>query len=114
MLANRITRPRNIREYSGPVLSVENISKSVVLADGGTLNILQDIGFAVEPGETVAVVGASGSGKSTLLGLLAGLDVPSAGSIAINGQSVWMRTGGQPCVASRSVSCSSRSSCCRH
>jgi putative ABC transport system ATP-binding protein len=60
-----------------------------VLADGGTLNILQDIGFAVEPGETVAVVGASGSGKSTLLGLLAGLDVPSGGSIAINGQSVF-------------------------
>lgn len=60
-----------------------------MLADGGTLNILQDIGFTVEPGETVAVVGASGSGKSTLLGLLAGLDVPSAGSIAINGQSVF-------------------------
>lgn len=60
-----------------------------MLADGGTLDILQEIGFAVEQGETVAVVGASGSGKSTLLGLLAGLDVPSAGRVSINGQSVF-------------------------
>lgn len=60
-----------------------------MLADGGTLDILQDIGFTVAQGETVAVVGASGSGKSTLLGLLAGLDVPSVGKVAINGCSVF-------------------------
>lgn len=60
-----------------------------MLADGGTLDILQEIGFSVEHGETVAVVGASGSGKSTLLGLLAGLDVPSIGRVAINGESLF-------------------------
>src|SRR5262245_55248074 len=43
------------------------------------LVILQDIEFEVGTGESLAIVGASGSGKSTLLGLLAGLDVPSAG-----------------------------------
>jgi len=37
------------------------------------------------PGEAVAVVGASGSGKSTLLGLLAGLDLPTAGSVHLAG-----------------------------
>jgi len=52
---------------------------------GAPLIILQDISFAVMPGETVAIVGASGSGKSTLLGLLAGLDVPSTGEIRLDG-----------------------------
>ncbi len=48
------------------------------------LHILDDISFLVGRGESVAIVGASGSGKSTLLGLLAGLDVPSAGSVRID------------------------------
>ena len=52
---------------------------------GAPLMILQDISFSVMPGETVAIVGASGSGKSTLLGLLAGLDVPTAGEIRLDG-----------------------------
>lgn len=52
----------------------------------GMLSILHDISFAVSAGETVAIVGASGSGKSTLLGLMAGLDVPTAGSIRLLGE----------------------------
>ena len=55
---------------------------------GAPLTILQDISFTVMPGETVAIVGASGSGKSTLLGLLAGLDVPTAGAIRLDGVSL--------------------------
>jgi putative ABC transport system ATP-binding protein len=41
------------------------------------------------PGESVAIVGASGSGKSTLLALLAGLDTPSAGSVELDGESLF-------------------------
>ncbi|CAN5595535.1 ABC transporter ATP-binding protein [soil metagenome] len=44
--------------------------------------------FRIEEGETVAIVGPSGSGKTTLLGLLAGLDLPSAGSVRLDGTEI--------------------------
>ncbi|MEJ6007304.1 ABC transporter ATP-binding protein [Paucibacter sp. AS339] len=71
-----------------PAIVVKNVSKHVPDASG-ELTILRDISFSVEPGETVALVGASGSGKSTLLGLLAGLDSPSQGSVWLEGQDIF-------------------------
>ena len=50
--------------------------------------VLHDVGFHVQAGEAVAVVGRSGCGKSTLLHLLAGLAHPTAGEIRIHGQPV--------------------------
>ncbi len=66
-------------------LYVQGLGKTVSL-EGQTLHILQDISFTVSQGESLAIVGRSGSGKTTLLGLLAGLDLPTLGSIQLMGQ----------------------------
>ena len=55
---------------------------------GEPLTILHDNSFSVATGETVAILGASGSGKSTLLALLAGLDLPSSGSVTLAGENL--------------------------
>jgi len=60
-----------------------------VLSGGQPLQILQDVNFSVEAGESLAILGASGSGKSTLLGLLAGLDVPSRGTVMLDGNNLF-------------------------
>ena len=67
------------------MVEVSRLSKRV--DNGGEpLTILHENSFDVAAGETVAIVGASGSGKSTLLGLLAGLDLPSSGSVTLAGE----------------------------
>lgn len=56
-------------------------------ADGEPL-VLNDCNFHIEPGESVAIVGASGCGKTTLVKLMLGLLAPSSGEIRIGGQSI--------------------------
>jgi putative ABC transport system ATP-binding protein len=69
---------------------VEAIGLGKEVANGDErLVILHQISLRVMAGEAVAVVGASGSGKSTLLGLLAGLDVPSAGRVLLAGRDLF-------------------------
>lgn len=68
-----------------PALQVSRLGKHVPLPTG-ELTILEDVGFQIAHGDTVAIVGASGSGKSTLLSLLAGLDTPSAGQVMLDGE----------------------------
>ena len=72
---------------SAIVLESQNLSKSVQLGDT-RLPLLDKVNLQVNQGSSLAIVGQSGSGKSTLLGLLAGLDVPSSGSIKLLGQSL--------------------------
>lgn len=71
-----------------PVIEVDHLSKAVSDSTG-TLEILRDIHFSLQPQQTAAIVGASGSGKSTLLSLLAGLDTPSAGTVRVQGQDIF-------------------------
>jgi len=70
------------------ILAVRGLCKEVQDASG-KLAILRDISFALGAGQTVAIVGASGSGKSTLLGILAGLDIPSSGTVQLAGQDLF-------------------------
>ena len=71
---------------ASPVLLAHNVSKRVQGPEGG-LDLLQDITLEVNAGDSLAITGPSGSGKSTLLSLLAGLDVPTAGDVKLNGAS---------------------------
>nr|WP_267459712.1 ATP-binding cassette domain-containing protein [Xanthomonas euvesicatoria] len=73
------------RSSTRTAIDVREVGKSVSGPEG-TLHILDNVSLTVSEGDSIAIVGASGSGKTTLLGLLAGLDLPSRGSIALAGQ----------------------------
>ena len=62
------------------VIKAININKTVPSATGD-LRILKNINFAIEQTDTVSIVGPSGSGKSTFISILAGLDLPTSGSV---------------------------------
>ena len=81
-------RPSLSTNHSLPLMAVRGVCKTVQDASG-TLNILRDIQFEVQPGETLAIVGASGSGKSTLLSIMAGLDTPTQGAVRLQDQNLF-------------------------
>lgn len=64
-------------------IKLQNVEKTF-----GTTKVLQGINLDIADRDLVAIRGASGSGKSTLLYLLGGLDVPTTGSVIINGQNL--------------------------
>jgi putative ABC transport system ATP-binding protein len=69
------------------MIAMRGVSKTVP-SGSGTLTILHRLDLVVPAGQVMAITGPSGSGKSTLLGLIAGLDSPSTGAIAIDGTDI--------------------------
>jgi len=70
-----------------PLVTVEMVSKSYP-SPPGRRQVLRDISFCLNAGETLVITGPSGSGKSTLLHLLAGLSIPDTGKITVKGEAV--------------------------
>jgi len=66
------------------LLNVDSLTKKITTPNT-CLDILNNINFHLNAGESMAITGASGSGKTTLLSLLAGLDTPDSGQIKIAG-----------------------------
>ena len=70
-----------------PILEADHVTKSYAIAER-QIAVLDDVSFAIAPGEFVVIMGSSGSGKSTLLSILSGLDQPTRGRVRIDGTDI--------------------------
>jgi NitT/TauT family transport system ATP-binding protein len=81
----------------GPVIfEARDVTKTFTTPDGHALPVLDGVSFALHEGEIVALLGKSGSGKSTLLRCVAGLILPSSGTVTYRGE---VLNGANPGVA---------------
>ena len=71
---------------AGSLITCDRLVRIYTAPGGIEVQALQGLDLLIGEGELVAMVGASGSGKSTLMNILAGLDVPTAGSVKVAGQ----------------------------
>ena len=69
------------------ILELKNITKEVNSPEG-LLTIVKDINLTVEQGKPISLVGPSGSGKTTLLAIMAGLDLPTFGTVNLLGSEI--------------------------
>ena len=74
------SEPLGLGAFRGATLDIKELKKAF-----GTRVVLRDFDLTIEPGQFVAIIGRSGCGKTTLLRLLAGLEVPTSGTVKIDG-----------------------------
>jgi NitT/TauT family transport system ATP-binding protein len=68
---------------------IKDVTKRFVESrTGSVVTAIEDINFSIDEGQFVCLVGPSGCGKSTMLNILAGLETPSSGTVALNGKRV--------------------------
>ena len=82
------------------VLRVEHLSKIYGKGEN-QVRALDDVSFAVEKGQFIAIIGPSGSGKSTLLHILGGVDRPTSGKVYLEGQDVFAQNEDQLAIFRR-------------
>lgn len=84
---SRIPKSKAMDILKNFILEVKNITKEVNSPEG-LLTIVKDINLSVEKGKPISLVGPSGSGKTTLLAIMAGLDLPTRGSVSLMGSNI--------------------------
>jgi energy-coupling factor transport system ATP-binding protein len=72
-----------------PILQIKNLTHTYGIGTPFQRSAVEDISFAVQPGEFLGIIGHTGSGKSTLIQHLNGLLKPTSGQILLNGKDIW-------------------------
>jgi ABC-type multidrug transport system ATPase subunit len=80
-----VTAPSPIAQAAGFCVEVDQVSRRIAVRGRKEIVLLEDVSFAVAPGELVAIVGPSGAGKTMVLEAMAGLSPVSAGSVRFDG-----------------------------
>jgi putative ABC transport system ATP-binding protein len=80
------------KEHGDSLIRVRNLNK-IYHRGGESIEVLQGLNLDVEQGEFVAFMGPSGSGKTTLLNLLGGLDIPTSGTVTVDGDEITSMPG---------------------
>ena len=70
------------------IIEIKNVNRTYIDDKDNTVEALKDINLTVKRGEFVSIIGSSGCGKTTLLRLIAGLDLPEAGVLTLDGQEI--------------------------
>lgn len=88
-LVDTIARPAAAAATDAPAgrVQITGVERTFTTKEGAR-TVLRDLSIDVTPGEIIAIVGPSGCGKSTLLRLIGGLDLPTAGAIALDDEVV--------------------------
>ena len=94
---------RRHQDFGASLIICDRLVRIYVAPGGIEVQALQGLDLLVAQGELTALVGASGSGKSTLMNILAGLDVPTAGSVRVAGDDLAAMTSRQRLVYRRQV-----------
>src|SRR3974377_1883395 len=84
----------NTNGSSGALIQVRGLNKTY-RRGGEQIQVRQGLNLDVDKGDFVAFMGPSGSGKTTLLNLLGGLDVPTRGSITVDGDEITSMSAGR-------------------
>ena len=70
------------------LVAVQDVAKNFTLTGGGNYLALKGIDLEIKKGEFISLIGHSGCGKSTLLNMIAGLDLPTGGTVLLEGETV--------------------------